>query len=77
MGNVPLKAVSMITNGSANQGVGELHGKPIDAVTDGFEFVLYPIYHPASLIYNPENKSVYEQDLLRLGELVENFELKA
>lgn len=59
LGNVPLKALigSRIV-------IGEVHGQPLDL--DGRR--LYPMYHPASVIYNPALKSVYQEDVQRLGQ---------
>ena len=59
LGNVPLKALigSRIV-------IGEVHGQLLDL--DGRR--LYPMYHPASVIYNPALKSVYQEDVQRLGQ---------
>lgn len=61
LGNVPLKA---LTDRKAN--IGDLHGRFIEA--DGY--TLYPMYHPASLIYNPALREAYEADVVRLGEWI-------
>lgn len=58
LGNVPLKALM----GNAVT-VGEVHGKFLEA--DGVR--LFPLYHPASLIYNPSLRDVYTEDVRRLG----------
>ena len=54
LGNVPLKALKGRTGV-----IGELHGRFID--WNGR--VLYPMYHPASVIYNPSLKEVYREDV--------------
>ena len=54
LGNVPLKA--LLGRGSV---IGELHGRFID--WNGR--LLYPMYHPASVIYNPSLKAVYSGDI--------------
>lgn len=59
LGNVPLKALV-----DRKLTIGDVHGTWIEA--DGF--TVYPMYHPASLIYNPSLKDVYREDVLRLGE---------
>lgn len=59
LGNVPLKA--LLGNDKV---IGEVHGTFIEA--DGYLY--YPMYHPASLIYNPSLKEVYARDVMRLGE---------
>jgi len=58
LGNVPLKALL----GKENT-VGECHGRWIEWAGRR----VYPLYHPASVIYNPSLKQVYEDDVVRLG----------
>jgi len=65
LGNTPLKAV--LQDKSAN--IGAVHGRLIEK--DGMN--IYPIYHPASLIYNRSLADVYEQDLSQLKELLATF----
>lgn len=59
LGNVPLKALT----GNASV-IGQMHGQFTEI--DGM--LLYPIYHPASLIYNRSLTETYKTDLLRLKE---------
>ena len=59
LGNVPLKA--LLGNDLV---IGDVHGRFIEA--DGK--IYYPMYHPASMIYNPSLRSVYREDVMRLGE---------
>ena len=54
LGNVPLKALT--GRGSV---IGDLHGSFID--WQGRR--LFPMYHPASVIYNPAIKDVYSRDI--------------
>ena len=54
LGNVPLKALT--GRGSV---IGDLHGSFID--WQGRR--LFPMYHPASVIYNPALKDVYSRDI--------------
>jgi len=61
LGNVPLKALL-----GSKATIGALHGQY--AQWQGV--LLYPLYHPASLIYNRALRPVYEQDVRRLGELI-------
>lgn len=58
LGNVPLKA---LMGGKAV--IGALHGQ--FAEWEGRR--LYPMYHPASLIYNPSLRQTYREDILRFG----------
>ena len=67
LGNVPLGAVTgqRIT-------IGEVHGRVIPAGETGLD--LFALYHPASLIYNRSLESVYEQDVRKLAELLQNVD---
>lgn len=66
LGNVALQAFVKDT-------VGERHGKWMRAVVappkqEAFTLPLFPLYHPASVIYNRSLSEVYEQDLIALRE---------
>lgn len=54
LGNVPLKALT-----DRRSVIGDMHGRFIALG----ERLLFPMYHPASVIYNPSLKEVYRQDL--------------
>lgn len=58
LGNVPLRALM-----GRSATIGALHGQW--QTWEGRR--LYPLYHPASVIYNRALKSVYEEDVVRLG----------
>jgi DNA polymerase len=58
LGNVPLKALM-----GAKVVIGDVHGSFQDV--DGVR--LYPMYHPASLIYNPSLRDTYALDIRRLA----------
>lgn len=60
LGNVPLKAVT----GSKTITIGDCHGEVMEI--DGVK--IFPLYHPASVIYNQSLKDVYRADVLKLGE---------
>ena len=74
LGNVPLKALALaVSCGELDAGVGSCHGREyreIDA-SGALKAVLLPLYHPASVIYNRELKSVYLEDLETLRKLIE------
>lgn len=59
LGNVPLRALT-----ASRATIGEMHGQFMQA--DGLE--IYPMYHPASIIYNPSLREVYTADVRRLGQ---------
>ncbi len=65
LGNVPLKALA-----GDKAVIGDVHGQFLE-----FEGrTLYPLYHPASLIYNPSLRTVYAEDVKRLGAWLRNRE---
>lgn len=58
LGNVPLRALM-----GNRVVIGDVHGSFQDC--EGLR--LYPMYHPASLIYNPGLREVYAEDIRRLA----------
>lgn len=58
LGNVPLKALL-----GSKVVIGDVHGGFLEA--DGMR--VYPMYHPASLIYNPSLREPYARDIRRLA----------
>jgi uracil-DNA glycosylase family 4 len=61
LGNVPLKAVY-----KRDAVIGGCHALPLEAAALSLRFILFPLYHPASVIYNPQLKTVYREDLKKL-----------
>ena len=59
LGNTPLTALSR-----GNVTIGRVHGMVMDSIVEGKE--LFPLYHPASIIYNPNLRDVYLKDLEKL-----------
>ena len=66
LGNVALRAVT--GNGEAT--IGQCHGR----LTTGCGATTYPLYHPASLIYNPALRETYRQDVEKLAQWLKNGE---
>ncbi|HWQ30952.1 MAG TPA: uracil-DNA glycosylase [Negativicutes bacterium] len=64
LGNVALRCI--LKDDKAT--IGLLHGTTINVKFAGAEFVLFPLYHPASIIYNRSLRDVYLQDLHKLRE---------
>ncbi len=62
LGNVPLRAVT----GDYSLSIGSVHGQVHKITIIGIEYNLFPLYHPASIIYNRSLKDVYGEDVLRL-----------
>ncbi|MCX7748587.1 MAG: uracil-DNA glycosylase [Clostridia bacterium] len=66
LGNVPLKSIT----GDFNASIGAVHGEIKQIYIYNEEFFLFPLYHPASIIYNRSLKEVYEEDLRKLSLIV-------
>lgn len=66
LGNVPLKAVT----GDNRINIGAVHGKPVALTVSGSNFKLYPLYHPASIIYNRSLRDIYINDVKGLKRLL-------
>lgn len=62
LGNVPLKAVT----GNNRLSIGDCHGKLIEQ--EGMR--IYPLYHPASVIYNRSLKNVYAADVKEIKKYI-------
>ncbi len=69
LGNTPLKALLRIV-GQKNAVIGGVHGQSIEAEAEGFSFVLFPLYHPASVIYNRALTQTLAEDFMLLNALV-------
>ena len=71
LGNVPLKSVT----GDFKLNIGDVHGKVLNikmVMLGGGEqgIKLFPLYHPASIIYNRSLQDVYLEDVMRLKEVL-------
>lgn len=69
LGNVPLKSVT----DDFNITIGSSHGTLCTCYILEEEYKLFPLYHPASIIYNRSLKDVYNQDMLVLKQEILNF----
>lgn len=65
LGNTPLRAII----GDDRATIGEHHGAPVKMG----EYYLFPLYHPASIIYNMNLKEVYHDDLLKLKDFMRTY----
>ena len=70
LGNVPLRAVT----GRFSMNIGECHGMPLREVIQGREYIIFPLYHPASVIYNRDLLQTCRADMLKLRSLIESLE---
>lgn len=62
LGNTPLRAIE----GRDDIKIGDLHGNPIE----NKGYTLFPLYHPASIIYNRKLYDTYIEDLYKLKKLL-------
>ena len=53
--------------------VGDAHGRPAVLTVCGKTHTLIPLYHPASLIYNPELRTAYYSDLEEVKRCVQSI----
>ncbi len=58
LGNVPLKCLL-----GKQAVIGACHARPELATAGAHAFTLFPLYHPASVIYNRALEAVYAQDI--------------
>ena len=65
LGNYSLKTIS----GKKNHAIGQVHGSPIKLAN----CILFPLYHPAAVIYNRNLKDTYYQDLQKLKAVLLQF----
>lgn len=66
LGNAPLRALS----GEFGLNIGGLHGKLKHIDVLGKQYYLFPLYHPASIIYNRSLKQAYENDINELKRIM-------
>jgi uracil-DNA glycosylase family 4 len=70
LGNVPYFTAA----GEAHPGmIGALHGRPVEIGLPELHFTAFPLYHPASVIYNKKLKDVYEEDLIKLNDYLSHI----
>lgn len=70
LGNIALRCI--LKDDKATIGV--MHGSPISVKFANAEFSLFPLYHPASIIYNRALKDVYLQDLHKLRNYISRMQ---
>lgn len=66
LGNIALRCILKDDKAS----IGILHGNPLNVSFSEVHFALFPLYHPASIIYRRELKSTYIEDLHKLKEYI-------
>lgn len=65
LGNTPLQAIC-----GKDTVIGAVHGRLLMAKVCGQDFRVFPLYHPAAIIYNRSLQEVYQQDLQELAALL-------
>lgn len=68
LGNIPLKTI--LNDGSTT--IGDAHGNSIFTKIKGNEYTVFPLYHPAAVIYRRELKDIYLRDLEKLAKLLKS-----
>jgi uracil-DNA glycosylase family 4 len=71
LGNVPLRAVT----GLENAKIGDFHGKEARVIINNDEYSLFPLYHPASVIYNRSLKEDYFGDIRNLKNMLRGIKI--
>ncbi|WP_245592098.1 uracil-DNA glycosylase [Clostridiisalibacter paucivorans] len=72
LGNTPLGAVT----GNLKSKITTYHGNIINHNINGVEYTLFPLYHPAAVIYRRNLKEVYIEDLNKLKGLLDTMNKK-
>lgn len=68
LGNIPLKAIF-----NEDLKIGQIHGNIMGKQIKGIDYNVFPLYHPAAIIYRRELKDIYISDLLELKKEINYF----
>ncbi|MGI5825612.1 MAG: uracil-DNA glycosylase [Bacillota bacterium] len=66
LGNVPLSFVL-----GKSRPIGDYHGK--EFYSEELGLWVFPLYHPAALIYDRNKRQAYEEDVCRLKDFIKDF----
>lgn len=66
LGNTPLKGIFC-----EELKIGDVHGKPLSTNILRNNYKVFPLYHPAAVIYRRQLKEVYIGDLKKLKDLID------
>ena len=72
LGNTPLQTVL----DDRTVTIGKVHGAPLPATVGDTAVTLFPLYHPASIIYRRELASTYAEDLDKLAAYLTDIGLR-
>jgi len=69
LGNVPLRTIT----GDGRMNIGSVHGRPLEVELPDVQrrYLLFPLYHPASVIYRKNLRVTYLEDLKKLKAYLE------
>ena len=67
LGNTPLYALA------GEKTIGLCHGKPRTINVAEKNYTLFPLYHPAAVIYNRQLKATYQEDLKKLHKWLQGY----
>lgn len=65
LGNTPLKALFQ-----EEHKISEVHGTLFNISINRIDYNVYPLYHPAAVIYRREIRKVYIDDLMKLKKII-------
>jgi len=51
-------------------GIMSLHGKEQHLMIDAHDYLIFPVFHPAAILYNPQLRETLTLDFKKLGELL-------
>lgn len=68
LGNTPLKGIF-----NEDLKIGEVHGSLMEKGIEDNIYKIFPLYHPAAVIYRRELKEVYMEDLLILKKIIKKL----
>lgn len=71
LGNIPLKSLL-----EKSIKIGEVHGRLESIYINGNPYSIFPLYHPAAVIYNRDLREVYISDLHKLKKEIDQIKNK-
>jgi DNA polymerase len=71
LGNVPLRAVTR----DYKKNIGKVHGDLAKIQIEGMAVLVFPLYHPASIIYNRSIKETYLEDIKKLKLILSKLDI--
>jgi len=71
LGNIPLKSLL-----EKSIKIGEVHGRLESIYINGNPYSIFPLYHPAAVIYNRDLREVYISDLHKLKKEIDKIKNK-